>query len=62
MTLHHSQKIKLLNNFADFKRRQGAKSIVLQSLPVLGVQADEHFYSYDLIIKAIKKKIEVKNV
>jgi hypothetical protein len=54
--LNPSQIKTLLYKFADFKKKQGYKSIVLQSLPTWGVQADSEFYSLESILKAINDK------
>ena len=55
------QKIALLNKFADFRRRQGDTSIILQSLPSYGVHTNKGFYSLESIFEAVKGKLKGGN-
>lgn len=62
-TLSLDNQWKLLRAFASYKKSKGSKSVVLQSLPTMGVQADEFFYSYESIYNAyLKAKEGNKNV
>jgi hypothetical protein len=59
MKLSDKNKLIILKHFASYKARMHpTSSIVLQSLPIYGVQVDEHFYSLDIILIALKPVLE----
>lgn len=56
--MSYNEKILLLKKFAQFKAKQKkGSSIVIETMPRLGVQVDSEFYSFELIFEAIKVKV-----
>jgi hypothetical protein len=50
-------KQRIFDMFVNYKVRQGAKKVVLQSMPVVGVWIDGDFYPKSYIVEQVKNKI-----